>query len=310
MVKKEIALQRAQYYFFPHKIQTNLARFETREIDEAKGYEELSQPKLVHDNLRDTSLQKWQEVAKDHAEAEDCNCTCQMLRSACKWSLGLASNQTECSIMNSYIELINKAENYIYMENQFFISSNASRKVKNPIVKCLIDKLKSKIKNHELFKVIICIPLIPGHTGDVQDKSGNLIRLFLSYENKTIGVGEKSIIETVKRSIKLYKPPRHEVSDYVQVFGFRTHDVMPDGEPRTEIIYIHSKLLLVDDKVALIGSANLNDRSMLGTRDTELAMVVNDNHMVKGKISYEERTTIIGVNFTIIPPKIFFPRQA
>ena len=62
---------------------------------------------------------------------------------------------------------------------------------------------------------------------------------------------------------------------------------MPDGEPRTEIIYIHSKLLIVDDKVVLIGSANLNDRSMLGNRDTELAMVVNDNNMVKGKLSYD-----------------------
>jgi phosphatidylserine/phosphatidylglycerophosphate/cardiolipin synthase-like enzyme len=100
------------------------------------------------------------------------------------------------------------------------------------------------------------------------------------------------------------------VSDYVQVFGFRTHDVMPDGEPRTEIIYIHSKLLLVDDKIALIGSANLNDRSMLGTRDTELAMVVNDNHMVKGKISYEEGTTFISVNFTISSLQKYFSQTS
>lgn len=44
----------------------------------------------------------------------------------------------------------------------------------------------------------------------------------------------------------------------------------------TEIIYIHSKLMIVDDRVVLIGSANINDRSLLGSRDTELAAVIED----------------------------------
>jgi phospholipase D1/2 len=34
--------------------------------------------------------------------------------------------------------------------------------------------------------------------------------------------------------------------------------------------------LIVDDRIALIGSANINDRSMLGSRDSELAVVVED----------------------------------
>lgn len=42
----------------------------------------------------------------------------------------------------------------------------------------------------------------------------------------------------------------------------------------TEIIYIHSKLIIVDDEIALIGSANINDRSLLGKRDSELAIIV------------------------------------
>jgi phospholipase D1/2 len=32
--------------------------------------------------------------------------------------------------------------------------------------------------------------------------------------------------------------------------------------------------MIVDDKRALIGSANINDRSLLGDRDSELAIVV------------------------------------
>lgn len=48
-----------------------------------------------------------------------------------------------------------------------------------------------------------------------------------------------------------------------------------DGKPVSEIVYIHSKLLIVDDERAVLGSANLNDRSMRGYHDSELAICVN-----------------------------------
>ncbi len=44
-----------------------------------------------------------------------------------------------------------------------------------------------------------------------------------------------------------------------------------NGKYVTEQIYVHSKLIVVDDKMAIIGSANINDRSLLGNRDSELA---------------------------------------
>lgn len=37
-------------------------------------------------------------------------------------------------------------------------------------------------------------------------------------------------------------------------------------------IYIHSKGMIVDDEYVIIGSANINQRSLEGTRDTEIAM--------------------------------------
>jgi phospholipase D1/2 len=59
----------------------------------------------------------------------------------------------------------------------------------------------------------------------------------------------------------------HNLDDYLYFFSLRTHAVL-NNKPVTEIIYIHSKLMIVDDKIALIGSANINDRSLLGSRDT------------------------------------------
>ncbi len=37
-------------------------------------------------------------------------------------------------------------------------------------------------------------------------------------------------------------------------------------------IYVHSKMMIVDDEYILVGSANINERSMAGTRDTEIAI--------------------------------------
>ena len=38
------------------------------------------------------------------------------------------------------------------------------------------------------------------------------------------------------------------------------------------MIYVHSKGMIVDDEFVLIGSANINERSLEGSRDTEIAM--------------------------------------
>ena len=69
--------------------------------------------------------------------------------------------------------------------------------------------------------------------------------------------------------------------EYINFYGLRTHGCIVDkdgnsGKPCTEIVYVHSKLLIIDDLRVLMGSANINDRSLIGDRDSEIAMVVED----------------------------------
>ena len=45
-------------------------------------------------------------------------------------------------------------------------------------------------------------------------------------------------------------------------------------------LYIHSKLLIADDQVVICGSANLNDRSQMGDRDSEIAVLIRDSQQV------------------------------
>ncbi|OCF61802.1 phospholipase D [Kwoniella mangroviensis CBS 10435] len=49
----------------------------------------------------------------------------------------------------------------------------------------------------------------------------------------------------------------------------------------SEILYIHSKLMIVDDRRVICGSANLNDRSQVGDHDSEIAVVIEDSDMVE-----------------------------
>ena len=61
-------------------------------------------------------------------------------------------------------------------------------------------------------------------------------------------------------------PPNHQSSSFCSL---RTHSTLLNT-PVTELIYVHSKLLIVDDRLVICGSANINDRSLLGDRDSEV----------------------------------------
>lgn len=56
-------------------------------------------------------------------------------------------------------------------------------------------------------------------------------------------------------------------------------------QPVTELIYIHTKIIIVDDDIVLCGSANINDRSQEGDRDSELAVIFTNGYKTKAKMN-------------------------
>jgi phospholipase D1/2 len=56
----------------------------------------------------------------------------------------------------------------------------------------------------------------------------------------------------------------------------------------TSQIYVHSKVLIADDTAAIIGSANINDRSLFGDRDSEIAAVVHHGEPMAARMRGEE----------------------
>jgi len=53
----------------------------------------------------------------------------------------------------------------------------------------------------------------------------------------------------------------------------------------SELLYIHSKVMIVDDRRVIMGSANLNDRSQKGNGDSEIALVVEDDDMINSTMN-------------------------
>ncbi|KAI9047182.1 hypothetical protein LZ554_008636 [Drepanopeziza brunnea f. sp. 'monogermtubi'] len=54
----------------------------------------------------------------------------------------------------------------------------------------------------------------------------------------------------------------------------------------SEELYIHSKVLIADDRVVICGSANLNDRSQLGDHDSEIALVIADPTRIQSEMNH------------------------
>ena len=208
----------------------------------------------------------------------------QVLRSSSKWSAGL--QKIENSILKAYYDLIENAKHYIYIENQFFISkswtseearneSPLSNLVKNEIALYLRKRIEKAYINKENFKVFVFLPLLPGFDGEPEKSL--TIQTILKHTYASICRNNGlSIIE------QLNKMMGDKWKNYIGFYSLRNHALV-NNVPKTEILYIHSKLMIIDDTKVLIGSANINDRSMLGDRDSEFAVLIKENKALINK---------------------------
>jgi phospholipase D1/2 len=200
-------------------------------------------------------------------------CEVQILRSATAWSLGI--EDTEHSIQSAYIKMIENSDHFVYIENQFFITSTETlnNKIVNGIGDALVRRIMRAHENDEDWRAVIVMPLMPGFQNEVNQPDGSSVRLILQCQYRSICRGEHSIFGRLRAA-------GIEPEDYIQFFSLRQWGKLSNGVLTTEQLYIHAKCIIVDDRIALIGSANINERSMLGSRDSEAAAVVRDTDLI------------------------------
>ncbi|KAL5565959.1 hypothetical protein UlMin_029123 [Ulmus minor] len=240
-------------------------------------------------NLDMTGIDEWWE----NLEASDPNgtddncvdigprstCRCQIVRSVSQWSAG--TSQTEDSIHKAYCSLIERAENFVYIENQFFISGlTGDEIIQNRVLEALYRRIYRAHKEQKCFRVIVVIPLLPGFQGGIDDGGAATVRALMHWQCRTISWEKTSILHKLN---VLLGPKTH---DYISFYGLRSYGRLFEGGPvATSQVYVHSKLMIIDDRTALIGSSNINDRSLLGSRDSEIGVVIEDKEFVDSSMN-------------------------
>lgn len=140
----------------------------------------------------------------------------QVIRSSADWSSGIL---TDHSIQNAYSDIIRKAEHYVYIENQFFITATGDQQapIMNTIGRAIVDAVVRAGKEGRKFRVIIMIPAIPGFAGDLRLPAATGTRAIMDYQYRSILRGEHSIFEQVRK--EGVDPTQH-----IFVFNLRSYD--------------------------------------------------------------------------------------
>uniref|UniRef100_A0A9L0I8L5 Phospholipase n=1 Tax=Equus asinus TaxID=9793 RepID=A0A9L0I8L5_EQUAS len=235
-------------------------------------YRSLSYPFLLPKSQTTAHEWKYQVPGSVHANV-------QLLRSAADWSAGIKYHEE--SIHTAYVHVIENSKHYIYIENQFFISCADDKVVFNKIGDAIAQRILKAHREGQRYRVYVVIPLLPGFEGDISTGGGNALQAIMHFNYRTMCRGENSILGQLKAELG------NQWINYISFCGLRTHAEL-EGNLVTELIYVHSKLLIADDNTVIIGSANINDRSMLGKRDSEMAVIVQDTETVPSVMDGEE----------------------
>ncbi|KAM4064697.1 PLD-like domain-containing protein [Hirsutella rhossiliensis] len=159
----------------------------------------------------------------------------QVVRSSADWSSGIL---TDHSIQNAYCDVIRKAEHYVYIENQFFITATGDQQtpIHNTIGSAIVEAVVRAGKEGRKFRVIVIIPAIPGFAGDLRENAASGTRAIMDYQYKSICRGENSIFERVKA--QGVDPTQH-----IFFFNLRSYDrlnkthAISEAEKKTGISY-------------------------------------------------------------------------
>ena len=109
-------------------------------------------------SLRETDYSLDSKLIKEMKENEKDLAQVQVLRCAANWSI--STSMTENSIFKAEVKAIKESKHFVYIENQFFVSS--SSKVSNPrnkLIGTLVERVAKAIENKEAFRAIFLCPL-------------------------------------------------------------------------------------------------------------------------------------------------------
>ncbi|PON93972.1 Phospholipase D [Trema orientale] len=219
------------------------------------------------------------------------------------------------SIQTAYIQAIRAAQHFIYIENQYFLGSSYAwpsykdAGADNLIPMELALKIASKIRANERFSVYIVIPMWPEGV-----PSSGAVQEILFWQGQTM----QMMYEIIAQELKSTHVENSHPQDYLNFYclGNReqlskeeylsTNQTSKNGDTVSAsqkfqrfMIYVHAKGMIVDDEYVILGSANINQRSMAGSRDTEIAMGAYQPYHTWGKRERHPRGQVYGYRMSL-----------
>ncbi|KAF9621735.1 hypothetical protein IFM89_027589 [Coptis chinensis] len=198
------------------------------------------------------------------------------------------------SIHTAYIQAIRSAQHFIYIENQYFLGSSygwpsyKNAGADNLIPMELALKIASKIRAGERFAVYIIIPMWPEGV-----PSSAAVQEILFWQSQTM----QMMYGIIAKELKDMQLEGSHPQDYLNFYCLGNREELPmeisssnsqlpangdaslaSQKSRRFMIYVHAKGMIVDDEYVIVGSANINQRSLDGSRDTEIAMGAYQPH--------------------------------
>ncbi|KAL3498754.1 hypothetical protein ACH5RR_041486 [Cinchona calisaya] len=229
----------------------------------------------------------------------------------------------DMSIHTAYVKAIRAAQHFIYIENQYFLGSSynwANYKdlgANNLIPMEIALKIANKIRAHERFSAYIVLPMWPEGV-----PTSTATQRILFWQHNTM----QMMYEIIYKALVAVGLERtYEPQDFLNFFclGNREAGISDSKssaasntpQARTQksrrfMIYVHSKGMIVDDEYVILGSANINQRSLEGTRDTEIAMGAYQPHYTWARKHIRPHGQIFGYRMSLWAEHIGFMERS
>lgn len=257
----------------------------------------------------DFQIDKSNELFLEYSDGSVSSWDVQLFRSVCENSVRLEGSSScvhtyggtkiDNSLQRAYIHQIRKANQFIYIETTNFIGSCqfwddcSDAQSRNLIPIEITMKIIEKIKERTSFTVYVVVSLHSEHNPD-----DIMAQEILHWQYHTMEMMYRKIGEAIKEFgvdthpqdyllfLTLVKSDEPD-STHKMLKQLSEDTPLPASSKRKRsMIFVNSKIGIFDDEYMIIGSGNINDRSMIGNRNTELAIGLHQPRLgAKGEVS-------------------------
>jgi len=312
-----------------HNFEQRWTKQVPEKVDRLFTFDQTVFPCMTEEAFKDVFQQQLKKL-HDEGNTDPAHWRVQLFRSIDHHSVNIAG--TDKSIQLAYINTIQNARRFLYIENQYFMGSAFAWKTDTDVA-CvnrvpyeITDRICRAISKGRRFVAYIVVPMLP--EGDPSDSAlHEMLRwqwntMTMMYQKIAEALQSKGLNEHPKSYLNFYCLGNRETVDSLTE-GYQNPD-SSSSDPknfahRTSVsrrfmVYVHSKMLIADDEFIIIGSANINERSMAGNRDTEIAVgCYEDNRFrsltPRGAIQ-KFRLSLWGEHVGTVDPSYLTPQNA